>query len=70
MEFIDGTRGFVEMYRRVTSNKAGVFATLKDINIFNQVYIEYGVVTWPNGIDLAPDAMHNEIKAHGKWILT
>jgi hypothetical protein len=69
VEFIDGTRGFVEMSRRVVSNKAGVFAVLKEISLFNQVYLEHGVATWPGDIDLAPDAMHDEIQLHGKWVL-
>lgn len=69
VEFIDGTHGFVEMSHRVMSDKAGVFTSLKDVHLFNQVYLEHGVVTWPGEIDLAPDAMHDEIKLHGKWIL-
>jgi hypothetical protein len=28
-----------------------------------------GAVTWPGEIDLAPDAMHDEIKKNGKWVL-
>jgi len=27
-------------------------------------------VQWPNGADLAPDTMYDEIKAHGRWILS
>lgn len=69
VNFIDGTHGVVEMSHRVTSEKAGVFAALKDVNFFNQVHLEHGVATWPNEIDLAPDAMHDEIKLHGKWVL-
>lgn len=69
VEFVDGTHGFVEMEHRVTSKKAGVFAALKNIDLFNQVYLEYGAVTWPGEIDLAPDAMHDEIKRCGKWVL-
>ncbi len=70
VEFVDGTHGYVEMSRRVMSEKAGVFAKLKDIQLFNQVYLEYGAVTWPGEVDLAPDAMHDEIKHHGEWVLT
>ena len=69
VEFIDGTHGFVEMLHRVASDKAGVFAALKDVSLFNQVHLEHGVVTWPGEIDLAPDAMHDEIQRHGEWIL-
>lgn len=51
------------------SDKAGVFAALKEIPLFNQVCLEYGAVIWPGKIDLAPDAMHDEIKRHGRWVL-
>ena len=69
VEFVDGTHGLVEMQQRITSNKAGIFAKLKDLTIFNQVYLEYGAVTWPGEIDLAPDAMYDEIKQNGIWTL-
>jgi len=26
-------------------------------------------VTWANGVDLAPDAMHDQIKRNGVWVL-
>lgn len=67
VRFTDGTAGIVDLSARVVSPKAGVFAQLRDPDTFAQVYIEYGAVTWPSEIDLAPDAMHDEIKAHGEW---
>jgi hypothetical protein len=69
VEFIDGTHGFVEMKQLIMSQKAGVFAKLIDVATFNQVRLEYGAVTWPYEIDLAPDAMYDEIKRNGVWIL-
>lgn len=60
VEFLDGTQGFVEMKQRILSPKAGVFIKLRDITLFNQVYLEHGAVTWPGEIDLAPDTMHDE----------
>ena len=69
VEFVDGTQGSVEMSCLIMSDKAGVFSKLKDSKLFNQVYLEHGTVTWPGEIDLAPDAMHDEILQHGKWIL-
>lgn len=67
--FTDGTCGHVEMKSLIMSEIAGVFASLKDVSLFNQVSLEHGAVTWPGGIDLAPDAMHDEIKEHGKWVI-
>lgn len=69
VEFLDGTHGFVEMEHRIMSSKAGVFAKLKDKTVFNQVYPKYGAVTWPDEIDLAPDAMYDEIRNNGIWSL-
>ena len=69
VEFIDGTHGLVEMEQMIMSIEAGVFSSLRDINTFNQVHLEYGVTTWPGELDLAPDAMYDEIKSNGVWIL-
>jgi hypothetical protein len=54
---------------RVGSAKAGVFAVLQDVSLFNRVYLSHGAVTWPGGVDLAPDAMRDEIKQHHEWLL-
>ena len=69
VEFTDGTPGYVEMMRFIMKNNAGIFSKLKDKALFNQAYIEYGVLTWPGGIDLAPDAMYDAIKQTGHWHL-
>jgi hypothetical protein len=67
--FVDGLHGYVDMSRKVSNKEAGVFGRLKDTSIFNKVYVEYGVVTWPGELDLAPDAMYDEIKQRGEWVL-
>lgn len=67
--FVDGTKGDVDLSKMILSSEAGVFEALRDLNLFNQVYIERGAVTWPGEIDLAPDAMYKEIKKHGKWVI-
>jgi Protein of unknown function (DUF2442) len=67
--FNDGTQGIVEMHDFVVGSEAGIFAALQDAAIFEQVHLEYGVVTWPGDIDLSPDRMYDEIKKKGKWVL-
>jgi len=69
VKFNDGMAGEVDLSRVVMSDKAGVFAALRDPAVFDRVYLEYGVVTWPGEIDLAPDAMHAQIKKEGRWVL-
>jgi len=69
VRFNDGIAGIVEMAAFINSDKAGVFAALRDEKLFGQARITLGVVTWPGDLDLAPDAMHRAIKEQGKWIV-
>ena len=66
VRFTDGLAGKV---RFLPSHLSGVFAPLKQADFFKKVFINDGVVSWPGEIDLAPDAMHDEIKQHGVWVL-
>src|SRR3990172_12196872 len=68
VRFVDGTAGEVDLSRLVLSDRAGIFATLRDPALFAEVYVEYGAVVWPGEIDLAPDAMYDEIKKEGRWV--
>jgi hypothetical protein len=69
VRFMDGLEGIVDMAGLIHSSRADVFAQLADPSLFAQVFVEHGAVTWPGEIDLAPDAMHAEIKKTGKWVL-
>ena len=40
----------------------GVFAPFADPTFFEQATLEDGVVVWPGGLDIAPDAMYYEIR--------
>ena len=64
--FQDGLSGEVELRE---ARLYGVFEALKDPEIFQQVRCEQGFVEWPGEIDLAPDAMYEAIKVHGRWVL-
>jgi len=57
------------MSRFVHSPNAGVFAALADPRLFAQVTLDYGAVTWPGELDLAPDAMHDAIQKDNEWVL-
>ena len=43
------------------------FEPLRDPQLFAEVSIDHGAVTWPGELDLAPDAMYDGIKATGSW---
>ena len=67
--FQDGLQGIVCLQQRVASENAGVFKSLADKAVFDAVTVRHGAVTWDHGIDLAPDAMYDAIKASGVWVL-
>ena len=59
VEFSDGVVGTVDLSTRLFGT---VFEPLKDPALFAQVNIdEFGALTWPNGADLAPDALYQTL---------
>ena len=66
VRFEDGVEGVVKF---LPTAFRGVFSCLRDESQFRQVKVIDGVVTWPGELDLAPDAMHSEIKKNGQWLL-
>ncbi|MGF6534309.1 hypothetical protein P3T20_005113 [Paraburkholderia sp. GAS206C] len=61
VEFADGLRGIVDMSN---DRFSGVFAPLADEAYFALATVCDGVVVWPNGVDVAPDAMYNEVSGN------
>jgi hypothetical protein len=67
VRFMDGLEGVV---RFLPGFFRGVFSHLIDPAQFRQVKVISGAVTWPGDLDLAPDAMHEEIKVRGgEWVV-
>jgi Protein of unknown function (DUF2442) len=58
VQFADGQRGVVDMSG---DDFSGVFEPLADEAYFAKAKIRDGVVVWPNGVDIAPDAMYEEV---------
>ena len=69
VEFSDGTAGEVRLQALLESARVNgtVFEALRTPGVFRQARVELGAVSWPNGADLAPDAMYDEIRARGHW---
>ena len=59
--FDDDVSGTVDISERLFGP---VFEPLKDPAYFRQVGIdEFGAICWPNGADLAPDALHSKLRS-------
>ncbi len=69
VRFNDGREGTVARSGLIHSPNAGVFAALRDEELFSKVVLHYGAVTWPGELDLAPDAMYEAICKNGEYVL-
>jgi hypothetical protein len=59
VEFQDGVYGTIDLSDRLFGE---MFEPLRDVALFHQVSIDkYGAISWPNGADLAPDALHRTL---------
>lgn len=57
----DGTEGTVSIADRLFGP---VFEPLREAEVFQDVTVdEFGAICWPNGADLAPDALYERIRA-------
>ncbi len=60
VRFADGTSGIVSLKDRLFGP---MFEPLRDQAFFAQVAIdEFGVICWPNGADVAPDAIYETLR--------
>ncbi len=64
--FDDGTHGVVSLKDRLFGP---VFEPLRDPAVFRQVFVdEFGAVSWPNGADLAPDAIYARLSGSAEIV--
>src|ERR1043166_2181590 len=69
--FVDGTAGDVDMSAFLNNSNIDttIFEPLRDQATFSQAHVVLGVIQWPNGADLAPDAMYDAMRECGVWIV-
>lgn len=62
LTFADGLIADVDLAARVTGRVGPMFEPLRDADYFARVTVddELGTIVWPNGADLAPDALHEQ----------
>lgn len=53
--FADGTQKRIDFSQWF---KGPVFEPLKDVNYFKQFIVDGWTVSWPNGADIAPEALY------------
>jgi len=53
--FDDGSEKHIDLSQWF---KGPVFEPLKDPKVFKKFFIEGGTLAWPNGVDIAPEALY------------
>ena len=57
--FDDGSEGDVDFSEYFS--KGPVFQALKDKHLFKSAKVDGGTITWPNGVDLAPETLYEKV---------
>lgn len=64
LQFTDGLAGEWDFADLLNDHRA-VARPLHDPAYFEKVFLDVGVLTWPNGFDWSPEALHADMAAAG-----
>lgn len=64
LKFTDGLAGEWD-FSELVHDPRNVTAPFSDPAFFDKVFLDFGALTWPNGFDWCPDALHADMHAAG-----
>lgn len=59
LSFNDGLNGIVDLKEKVFTDHRSIFKPLQDIEFFKNFKQNRWTIEWENGVDLAPEYLHN-----------
>lgn len=65
LRFSDGTEGERD-FAPLVAQEGEMLAPLRDPDYFARAFVELGAPSWPNGFDLDPQNLHDEMKRAGE----
>jgi hypothetical protein len=65
--FNDGRNGIVDFSSVTATKDAGIYCALADKAVFESAYLCLGTVTWPNGADIDPAWMYEQLRDEKTW---
>lgn len=60
LKFDDGVEGELDLEPLLTPFK-GVFAPLRDLERFREVFVACHTASWPNDVDIAPEVLYSKV---------
>lgn len=62
LTFADGLVFDLDLEQKLSGKVGSIFEPLRDPEFFAKAFVDpgLGTVVWPNGADLAPDALHEQ----------
>ncbi|MDO9472793.1 MAG: DUF2442 domain-containing protein [Caulobacter sp.] len=64
LQFTDGLAGEWG-FSGLATDPRKVTAPFRDPAFFDRVFLDFGALTWPNGFDWSPEALHADMLAAG-----
>lgn len=64
LQFTDGLAGEWD-FSALANDSRPVTAPFRDPAYFDKVFLDFGALTWPNGFDWSPEALHADMAAAG-----
>ena len=64
LQFIDGLAGEWD-FSSLASDPRPILEPFADPAYFDKVFLDFGALTWPNGFDWRPEALHADMLAAG-----
>ena len=58
VEFDDGMQGEIDFSSYLS--RGAVFQPLSDLDFFKRATVAGGTITWPNGLDIAPETLYEK----------
>ncbi len=61
IEFNDGLKGVIDFKKKITTDHRDIIRELIDKKIFNTIKLDRHTLCWDNGVDFAPEYLHEQI---------
>lgn len=64
VRFSDSMAGEIDLKDFIARDTRPVVTALRDPLVFSALRVDMDTVVWDNGFDLAPEFLHEQVKAH------